>query len=62
MQKYRKLIAVIIGLIAVEVGPEYIPAPEQLTQGIFALLTAFGVWAVPNAPAPKEYPPLGYDR
>ena len=49
MKKYRKLIAVIVGLIATEVGPEVIAAPELLVQGVMAVLTAFGVWVIPNA-------------
>ncbi len=45
---YSKLIAAVVGMAASYFGPEYLPAPEALTEAIILALTAFGVWAVPN--------------
>lgn len=58
MNKYRKLIAAVVGLAVVVLGPSFmgvspegtlmgIPA-EQAVSTLMAVLTALGVWAVPN--------------
>jgi hypothetical protein len=58
MTRYRKLIAAIVGLAVVVLGPSFmgvspegtlmgIPA-EQAVQTIMAVATALGIWSVPN--------------
>jgi len=60
MARYRKLIAAIVGLAVVVLGPAFlgispegtifgIPS-EQAVQSIVAVLTALGVFAMPNDP------------
>lgn len=51
MSKYSKLIAAIVGLAVIIVGPEFLDLTENtelVTQSVLALLTAFGVYQVPN--------------
>ena len=50
--RYKKLVAAVIGLVAVILGPEFlglvgIDAPA-VTELVFALLTAIGVYKVEN--------------
>lgn len=45
---YRKLIAAVVGVIAIKFGPEVLPNQAALVEAIMMALTAFGVWAVPN--------------
>ncbi len=49
--KYSKLIAAIVGMIAVIIGPDVLGLTadtEQAAQNILGLLTVFGVYLVPN--------------
>ena len=51
MNRYRKLIAAAVGVVAILFGPQFLGLAEnteQLTQMILGLLTALGVWGVPN--------------
>lgn len=52
MSKYRKLIAAAVGLVVVVLGPDFIGVAdlnaEMITEFVFSILTAIGVWAVPN--------------
>lgn len=49
MNKYRKLIAAVVGLVVLWAGVEIAPDQQQMiVQVVLSLLTALGVWAVPN--------------
>ncbi len=53
MSKYSKLIAAVIGVVAIVIGPEILgladeAKSEMIAQSVLALLTAFGVYQVPN--------------
>jgi hypothetical protein len=60
MSNYSKLIAAVVGLLVIVLGPGFIGIGDGLTvfgidatvivQGILAVLTALGVFAVPNTP------------
>lgn len=50
IRMYRKLIAVVVGMLALQFGVELFPEQQQQTADVIVmLLTAFGVFAVPNA-------------
>lgn len=55
MEAYRKLIAAVVGvgalLIFKYLNFDIAPWADQIVEGVIALLTAVGVWAVPNKPA-----------
>ena len=54
MGQYKKLIAAIVGVIAIIAGPEVLgltTESETVAQTIMGLLTAFGVFQVTNTPA-----------
>lgn len=49
--KYSKLIAAIVGVVAIIIGPDMLGLAadtQAAAQNILGLLTAFGVYAVPN--------------
>ena len=51
MSKYSKLIAAIVGLIAIIVGPDLLnltETPEKVAEALLALITAFTIYQVPN--------------
>lgn len=51
ISKYKKLIAAIVGLVAIVIGPELLnltDTPEKFTEAVLALLTAFGVYQLKN--------------
>lgn len=51
MSRYSKLIVAVVGLLVVILGPEFLGAVEDTettAQLVLALLTAFGVYQVPN--------------
>ena len=57
MGRYRKLIAALIGVAAIVLGPEFLGMTteeglssnvETVVEGIFGLLTALGVWGAKN--------------
>ena len=50
INQYRKLIAAVVGVVALKLGPDYIPAPEAMTEAIFVIATPFLVWLLPNDP------------
>lgn len=54
MSRYRKLIVAVLGagLIALDtfLGVSIAVGAEQLVDSVVPILTAFGVWAVPNDP------------
>jgi hypothetical protein len=60
MAQYRKLIAAIVGLAVVVLGPSFLGLSpegtilgipqEQAVQSIVAVLTALGVFSMPNDP------------
>lgn len=60
MSRYRKLIAAIVGLVAIILGPSFLGvAPgedlfsldqERIVEMILAVLTALGVERLPNEP------------
>jgi hypothetical protein len=60
MSHYRKLIAAIIGvalmLLHRYLGVDLSGMEPAIIDTVIALLTAFGVWAVPNAPPEGEKP------
>lgn len=50
MTKYRKLIAALVGAATTAVGLGLLPSPaDQWLAVVVAFLTAYGVYAVPNA-------------
>ena len=60
MQKYRKVIVALVGAFVLIASEEFgaghlIGMEDQLVNGIITMLTAFGVWRVPNAP-PRNIP------
>ncbi len=51
MSRYNKLIAAVVGLIAIILGPDVLgltEQPETIVQSALAVLTAFGVYQLPN--------------
>lgn len=63
MSNYHKLIAAIVGVVSMILGPAMLGLTtveldaEKITQTIFGLLTAFGVWKATNTPeAIKDMP------
>lgn len=48
---WMAVIGAAVGLLANHLGPDVLPAPDALVQAIVGVLTAFGVWAVPNEDA-----------
>lgn len=57
MSNYRKLIAAIVGVLAMlanqKFGLDLTGMEVEVTNGIIALLTAVGVWALPNTPSSR---------
>jgi uncharacterized membrane protein len=57
MTKYRKLVMAIVGLAVLVIGPDFLGVvgveidPGRVTEIIIGILTAIGVWAVPNTPS-----------
>jgi len=59
MSKYRKVIVAIVGalvlILSEKAGLEQLVGMEdEIVNAIITLLTAAGVWAVPNSPPPKS--------
>ena len=62
MGKYRKLVVAVIGLAVLLLGPEFFAispegtffgiAQDTVVQVILAILTAIGIYQVPNDPMP----------
>ncbi len=54
LQTHRKLIAAIVGVVAIILGPEYLGLAsdaETLAQSIMALVMLIAVERIPNEPA-----------
>ena len=54
MSKYRKLIVALVGVAAIVLGPsmlDVVPDEQMFTQAVIGLLTAAGIWGVPNETA-----------
>ena len=48
MQRYNKLWTAIVGVIAIILGPDFVDLDPTLAESALGLLTAFGVYLVPN--------------
>lgn len=61
MSAYRKLIAAVVGVLVMlahrYLGIDLAGLEPALIDGAIALLTAIGVWAVPNDPLPEKRTP-----
>lgn len=62
MARYRKLLAAVLGLLVIVLGPQFLGlspegtifglSPDQVMQTLVAVLTALGVWGLPNDSEP----------
>ncbi len=53
IQRYSKLIAAVIGVVVIIIGPDMLGLTDTtalITETAIAVLTAIGVYQVPNAP------------
>lgn len=51
MNKYRKLIVALIGVVAIILGPDilgFVDNTAAVTESVLALLTVFGVYQISN--------------
>ena len=48
MSRYNKLWVAVVGVIAIILGPDFVDLDPNVTESVLGLLTAFGVYLVPN--------------